>query len=400
MLAVPAVQFFLFAFYARVLGAEQYGIYIAMMAWAPICLEFVALGAGEVLIKRVSRASSSFPEAAAHFYRTTALTLPFALTLYTGATMLLVRHTIGWQIVLGVGACELIGMRLFTGAENFAIATRRIRWANEFRILQAFPRALGVGVAYYLLDLHSVSSLALAGSVGILLGALVCIAVAWHRFPRPSGGFDSTAFGEGIWFAGNQIARAGQQNIDRVVLGWSVEPSLLAIFGAAQRFVQVGILPIQAILRSTYPNFFARGHEGVRSSLRYGGKVLLLISAVGAMCAAVLWIAAMFVPAALGNQFNASAGYLRWLTPSLLLVGFNYVAADILTGSDHQRLRTSLMMISIAIQAGMFALFHEGSELLLAAYAGIGFAAASNWTAVLYLAWRERRDSPVGLAAA
>jgi O-antigen/teichoic acid export membrane protein len=289
---------------------------------------------------------------------------------------------------------------MFIGAENFAIATRKLRWANEFRVLQAFPRAMGVGVAYYIFESRGVGSLALAGSVAILLGGAVCMALAWSRFPRPSGGFDGVALSEGIWFAGNQIARAGQQNIDRVVLGGLVEPSLLAVFGAAQRFVQVGILPIQAILRTTYPSFFARGHEGIISALRYGSKVLLLISAVAGTCATVLWLAAMYVPTALGSQFGASASYLRWLAPSLLLVGLNYVAADILTGSDHQRLRTSLMMTSIIIQAGMFALFHEGGQLVLATYAGIGFAAASNWIAVLYLAWRERRSAlPLSIVA-
>ena len=391
MLALPIIQFVLFAFYARVLGPAKYGVYIALMAWAPICLEVVAMGAGELMIKRAARAPEVFPRAFGHFFSATVVTFPIAFLIYVAVTFQVVKSDLTLWTVAVVGACELIGYRLLVGAENAAIALRNLGAANQFRFLQAFPRGLGVLICYAVFGARSLSALALGGSLGVLLSGVAAAAISALVFPRLEWNLDRGAMREGFWFAGNQLARASQQNIDRVVLSLLVDPATLAVYGAAQRFVQVGILPIQAILRMTYPGFFAEGRKGIVAARQYGQKVLWMVLGAGAASCVGLWVFSQAIPYVIGHGFGESTSYLIWLAPTLLLYACNYVAADTLSGADHQRLRTTLMLSAIALQSLCFVVFKQGAGLIVAVYAGVGLAAVLNWTAVFLLTRRAEK---------
>jgi len=395
MLALPIIQFVLFAFYARVLGAAKYGVYIALMAWAPICLEVVAMGAGELMIKRTARTPEVFPRAFGHFFSATVVTFPAAFILYVAITFQVVKSDLTLWTVAAVGACELIGYRLLVGAENAAIALRNLGVANQFRFLQAFPRGLGVLICYAVFDARSLSALALAGSLGVLLGGLAAVAISALVFPRPEWNLDRGAMREGFWFAGNQLARASQQNVDRVVLSLLVDPATLAVYGAAQRFVQVGVLPIQAILRMAYPGFFAEGRKGIAAARRYGQKVLWMVLGAAAFSCVGLWVFSSAIPYVIGHGFGESTVYLIWMSPTLLLYACNYVAADILSGADHQRLRTTLMLSAIVLQSLCFVAFRQGTGLIAAVYVGVGMAAILNWTAVYLLIRRSKKAGEV-----
>ncbi|WP_454762125.1 lipopolysaccharide biosynthesis protein [Caulobacter segnis] len=391
MLALPIIQFVLFAFYARVLGPAKYGVYIALMAWAPICLEVVSMGAGELMIKRAARTPEVFPRALGHFFSATVATFPIAFIIYVAITFQVVKNDLSFWTVAAVGACELMGYRLLVGAENAAIALRNLGAANQFRFLQAFPRGLGVLICYAVFGMRSLSALALAGSLGILLGGLLAAAIARWVFPKAEWNLDRPALREGFWFAGNQLARASQQNIDRVVLSLLVDPATLAVYGAAQRFVQVGILPIQAILRMTYPGFFAEGRKGIAAARRYGQKVLWMVLGAATASCIGLWVFSQAIPFVIGHGFGQSTTYLIWLAPTLLLYACNYVAADTLSGADHQRLRTTLMLSAIAVQSLCFVVLKQGAGLIAAVYAGVGLAAISNWIAVYLLTRRAEK---------
>lgn len=393
MLVPAALQFVLFAFYARVLGVEQYGIYIALLSWNPICFELVGIGAGEYLIKRSAQDESAFGIARGHMLAAILYTLPVAMALFTFLAYAAVDYRIGLTTILLLCLSEFLGYRLLVCAEQAAISLRRFGMANWFRVAQGVPRLLGVVFAYFVLGLKDVSSLALAGSFAILLGGIGAEIVVRSRLPAtkkleiiPEG------LRNGTWFMGNQLVRAGQQNIDRVVLSAVVDPATLALYGAAQRFIQVGILPIQTVLRYTYPHFFKEGKKGIGSALRYGIKVLPLVAGVAAVTAAGLMAAAGFLPLVVGQQYAQSVTYLFYLAPVLVLFAVNYVATDTLSGGGYLSVRTLLTASGVGVQAALFLLFHDGKEIVLASYGGMGITCIVTWLAVFLLARRSKQQ--------
>lgn len=395
MLLPAVLQFALFAFYARALGVEQYGVYIALLSWNPICFELVGLGAGEYLVKRTAHDESEFGKARGHMLAAILYTMPVAMGLFCFLAYSAVDHTIGLTTITAICFCEFLGFRLLVSAEQAAIALRRFVFANWIRVFQGIPRLAGVLFVYFALGLRGVENLALAGSVAILIGGIIAELVVRRRFP-PTGLLRIIPEGtrDGTWFMGNQLVRAGQQNIDRVVLAAVVDPATLALYGTAQRFIQVGMLPIQTVLRYTYPHFFREGKKGMRAAMSYGLKVLPVVVGVAIVTAGGLIAVADVIPLLVGAQYAASVTYLLYLAPILLLFALNYVATDTLSGGGHLFLRTVLTASGVGLQALLFFLFHDGKEIVLASYGGMVLTCLLTWASVLWLAKKVPRTNP------
>ncbi len=392
MLLPAVLQFILFAFYARVLGVEQYGVYVALMSWNPICFELVGLGGGEYLVKRAAQDPSAFGKARGHLLAATAYTLPAVVGLFTFLAFAATDYRIGLTAIVALAICEFAGMRLLVSAEQAAISLRRFGMANWCRIAQGAPRILGVLFAYYVLNRGDVESLALAGSASLLISGLAAEWVVRRRLPETEmAGILPDGIRNGLWFTGNQLVRAGQQNIDRVVLAAFVDPATLALYGVAQRFVQVGMLPVQTVLRYTYPDFFREGKSGVGAALRYGLKISPLVVGAAALSVAGLLAISQCLTFIVGEKYEQSAIYVVYLAPVLILFAINYIATDTLSGSGHLSMRTILTAIGVVAQALLFAGFHDGREIVFASYGGMLLTAVLTWTCILLLARLEVR---------
>lgn len=391
MLVPAAMQFALFAFFARVLGAEQYGLYLALVSWVPICFELLGWGAGEYLIKRTAQSSQSFAPARRHLDAALALSLPLTLALFAILALATLGATISIWTILLVGLGELLGLRLLANAEQTAIALGQLRPANWLRSLQVLPRLAGVLLAHTLVPHPSFETLAIGGALGTLTGGLLLSGLFARTLPN-SGPMQLSLTGlrQGTWFVGTQLVRASQHNIDRIVLAPLVDPALLGLYGAAQRFIQIGLLPLQALLRLTYPRFFQAGEQGVTNALRVALQILPLALAATVTTSLLLLAAANWLPLLIGPDFAQSVTYLLYLAPILPLFALNAVLSDTLSGAGHLRLRLLLTASGAALQALMFVLFHDGLRIIFASYAGIGLSCLLTGAAVLVLSHQER----------
>ncbi|WP_108396366.1 lipopolysaccharide biosynthesis protein [Devosia submarina] len=392
VLVPAAMQFVLFAFFARALGVEQYGLYLALVSWTPICFELLGWGAGEYLIKRTSQCNQSFPSARRHLKAALALSLPPALMICALLTLGTTSGTIGIWTILIVGLGELLGLRLMVNTEQAAMALGRLGSANWLRSLQILPRFAGVLLAYWLDPLPGVETLAIGGALGTLAGGLLLSFMFTRTLPN-SGAMRLSvpALRQGTWFVGTQLVRASQHNIDRIVLAPLVDPALLGLYGAAQRFIQMGLLPLQALLRLTYPRFFRAGEHGVTASFRFALQILPLALAATAATSLLLLLVARWLPLLIGPEFELSVTYLLYLAPILPLFALNSVLADTLSGAGHLSLRLLLTATGAALQALLFLLFHDGLLIVLASYAGISLSCLLTGAAVLVLSRQEYR---------
>lgn len=392
---VPAgMQFVLFAFYARALGPEQYGLYIALMSWSPLCFELVGWGAGEYLVQRTARHPADFAAARSHLTTMFWLTLPVGALIFAVLTFAVMSHSVSLWTIAIIGLAEFAGLRLLVNAEQMAIGLQRMHTANWLRLLLVAPRMAGVAIAYFGLGLQTFDMLALAGSIGLLAAGVASALWAHRHLPAASGErLSRTGLRNGTWFTGNQLVRASQHNIDRIVLTPLVDPTTLALYSAAQRFVQLGLLPIQAVLRLTYRGFFEAGKSGIRASVRYGLTVLPLALGAAAATALCLFAAASFLPLLIGTEFTQSVSYLLYLTPSLVLFALNSTVSDTLSGAGFLSLRLLLTTAGVVTQALMFWLLHDGTQIVLANYAGIGLSCLLTIGATFILWRRDHRTA-------
>jgi len=393
MLVPACMQFLLFAFYARALGAEQYGLYIALMSWCPICVELAGWGAGEYLLKRTAQNRMAFSAGRSHARAALLASVPVALMIFIAMTSALLGSAIGLWSVAIIGFAECVGLRLLITLEQMAMSLSRWKIANCLRALQVAPRLIGVAIAYFGFGMQGFEALAIAGSLGVLIAGIGLSIGLSRYFPAADVvQMDWRGVRQGSWFVGNQLVRASQQNIDRIVLAPLLDPASLAIFGAAQRFIQIGMLPLQAVMRTSYPGFFTAGSAGIAASISYGRGVLPM--ALGAAALGALGLAAMtpLITLAIGPDFNLSAHYLLYLAPSLLLFAVNSTFADILSGAGHLPLRLLLAVSGIALQALIYVLMHRGDQIVVANYAGVALSALLTVAAVGALNFTRRRS--------
>ena len=384
MLVPAAMQFGLFIFLARVLGVGQYGLYLALLSWSPLCFELVGWGAGEYLLRRTSQDRAAFAATRGHMRAAFWLSLPLATLAFASLTLGAVSQTLSFLVVATIGLAEFAGLRLLVNAEQMFIALGRMGQANWLRSSQVAPRIAGVAISYFALDGTSFEALALGGSLGMLAGGL---AAAWAtRAMLPSATKANLLAGgtrQGTWFMGTQLVRASQHNIDRIVLAPLVDPATLGLYGAAQRFIQIGLLPLQSMLRLTYPGFFKAGMGGLGGTLRYGFAVLPLALAASAVTALAIAGAASWLPLVVGPEFEQSVIYLLYLAPILPLFAINAVLSDTLSGAGYLPLRLVLTTVGVIAQALMFWLLHDGLQIVLASYAGIGLSCALTGGAIM-----------------
>lgn len=395
MLLPAVLQFALFAFYARALGVEQYGVYIALLSWNPICFELVGLGAGEYLVKRTAHDESEFGKARGHMLAAILYTMPVAMGLFCFLAYSAVDHTIGLTTITAICFCEFLGFRLLVSAEQAAIALRRFVFANWIRVFQEFP---GLQVCFSCISPSVSAGLKTSlwrDPLPFLSGASLPNWLFADVFRQPvfCGSFRrERETVPGSW-ATNSCGPASKTSIALSSQLSSIPRRLPSTErrNASFRSECCRSRPCCAIpIRISS----VKAKKGMRAAMSYGLKVLPVVVGVAIVTAGGLIAVADVIPLLVGAQYAASVTYLLYLAPILLLFALNYVATDTLSGGGHLFLRTVLTASGVGLQALLFFLFHDGKEIVLASYGGMVLTCLLTWASVLWLAKKVPRTNP------
>jgi O-antigen/teichoic acid export membrane protein len=351
--AIALFQIVGFIILARSLGVEAYGVVIAIGATVGIAVEFVGLGGGDILVRSVARDATLY---ARHFGQNLvliAITIPIVLAAALAGQSMLFALPVSFSVIVLLTASDIVTGRTSVLAEQIAIAHRAIRVANAYRFLAGALRASTIAIACFLFGVRTLEQwwpwqLGQAALGVALYGAHVI----W-RFGKPQFHLEARSVRDGLPFALNQIFRASQSNIDRMVIGTFGNTSVLGLYGAATRLVQVAMLPVQAMFRMTYPSYFERGRDGMPATWAFAWRLFPFVFVMSIGIAITLLIASEFVVPILGPQFRGSDTVIRWLAPLPILVSIQYIFADALTGADYQALRTTLLAAGLLLN-GLF----------------------------------------------
>jgi O-antigen/teichoic acid export membrane protein len=379
-----ALQLVTFVISGRGLGASGFGQYAALTAITSVLIEVVGCGGGDILVRGIVLRPAEFPRYFGSALLLIVLTLPFTAFGGIFVAVNFIHITAGALPIALFIFGELLAGRLLAHGEMMSNAKRHFFGASLMRLALIFPRFLLAIVAFGLLRPTDLSK----WLVECFIQSTVVTAFAYvylvKRYGAPTWRFVSLEeFKVGLLFNVAQTARAAQSNVDRAFLAaFSLGP-VVGAYAAASRVTQLGLFPIQIVNRIIYPKFFASGAKGVVAGRRFALKCAPMLFGIGVLSGASVAVVGWAIPSLLGHGFREARPFALALATAVPLMAIQYPAADALTGSGKQAMRTIIYVITAAT-FGIFLVI--GAEIagptgLAAAFiGGQGMIAALLWT--------------------
>jgi len=339
-----------FIIVARLLGAEDYGFFLAITASASIVFPFIALGSEHILVKNVSINKATF-----NIYWGNTLVLLITNGIAFTAILLFVSvqtfaKNIAPETVLLILLADLICLGFLDLSCKALISVDMVKKMAQLGVLSTCGKllaALSLSVFFVQPDtatwayLYFISSVTTAAIAILVVNKMV-------GSPRPVLSEITSNIGEGLYFSVSASAANINANIDKTMLASLATATATGIYGAAYRFIDVGYVPLLALFGATYTRFFQHGASGIRSSLGFAKRLFPFVALYAIASVIGYWIFSPFVPVLLGQEYQEAVAALLWLAPLPAIASFQYLAADTLTGAGHQKAR-SIVQVSAAI---------------------------------------------------
>lgn len=341
-----ALQFVTFAVTARGLGVEQFGRYTALLAIVGIGVELVGLGGADILVRAVARDRTAFRRYYGNMLLLGALSVPVVVALGVAVAVAAMQTTVAWLPLIAALTAEIVIARMSASLELVMVAHGHPERAGWVRMTTVIVRLVLALVYFMLCDQHDLDGWI---AVVFLQSALLTLAYALlgaRLYGQPAWQLLRHELGAGVSFCITQTARSAQSNLDRMVLSRYADDATLGLYGAASRFMQLGMFPLQVVTRIIYPNYFVHGKQGIAASRRYAVRMAPLLFGVGVLSGGAVAVAALLAPYALGAGYEGATGVTMGLACALPFIALQYPAADALTGAGRQSLRALIFSLS------------------------------------------------------
>jgi O-antigen/teichoic acid export membrane protein len=345
--AMQAAGLFIFA---RTLGPAEYGVIVAATAVAAIAAEFVGFGAGDLLVREVSRNPSAHKSAFGRALRLVALSIVPVTFAAASVAQLWFRTGASFAVMLTLVTSEIVATRFVFLTEQVAVAHHETHAANANRIFATAVRFGIICFAVFAAGVSTASQWAIYAIAWASISAAGCLTMTIRRFGAPDlrAPFKSELH-IGVMFSLMQILRAAQYAIDKFAVGVLAMTDIVGSFGIASRASQLGVLPSSAVTRITYPMFFAHGAEGLDAATQLARKIALPVMTVGFVSSATLAAGAYLLPIFLGPKFAPAESFLLIMSLLPVAASLQNLGGSILSGADFQVERVLAMAAGLVM---------------------------------------------------
>jgi O-antigen/teichoic acid export membrane protein len=382
--------------FARALGPSEFAIIVLATAIAAVAGEFVGLGAGDLLIREVSRDPQVHSREFGLALWSVGLTLIPMSAIATVIAWRCLDLAVGPFVLLALVMSEILATRTSFMAEQIAIAHHATHSANAVRILTISIRFTVVCLAVFVSRVTTVREwivYALLTSAAIAAGS---IGISARRFGSPD-----VKNGPGRWryvgilFSLMQIVRSIQFSLDRFAVASVAQLSTVGAFGVASRASQLAMMPASAITRITYPRFFEEGAGGFAAAFNFGRRIGPAVVGLGIISSAALACIAWVLPMLLGSGYAGATRYLLLLSSLPLIAAMQNLAGDVLSGADFQIQRVigataGLIIACAAAFAG--GRFYGVTGAIVGYMLGQFSIAAALWIMIAYVSRLAKRS--------
>lgn len=389
-----------FLIVARSLGAQQYGLFIGVMALIKLVVPFANWGAPHILMKHVSRDRTVFQQ----YWGNTLWITGVLGTAFLIGLLLLNKFMLSDQysiiLLLSIGLAELIFSRIHDAAIKSFMSTNLFGLDAQINILLSINGLMAAVCLTVFFPSPSAVIWGILYLISRMATALISFFLVCRNLgmPQPKLGLMKSEMTQGFYFSVGLSSQTIYNDIDKAMLASMSTLAATGIYGAAYRMIDVAMIPVLSVLGVTYAQFFKKGANGIGASLAFAKRVVPAAGGYGFLASAGLWLCAPLTPYILGEEYADSVEALRWLAPIIFFKAIQFFAADTLTGAGLQGVRSTL-------QAGV-----AGFNVLLnlwliplyswrgAAWASLlsdGFLMIALWGLIFFYRNQEKRRSLV-----
>ncbi|MBW4537011.1 MAG: oligosaccharide flippase family protein [Pleurocapsa minor HA4230-MV1] len=339
-----------FIIIARLLGKENYGSFVAITAVANLVFPFVPLGSEHLLVKNVSTNRATFSTNWGNSLVLSVVNGTFLTLLLFLLSPVLFPGNIPWVAILLILVADLICLALLDLGSKSLLASNMVNKTAQLEVLGTCSKllaALSLVVFFPNPSVNTWSYLYCTSSV-VMTVITILLITKMLGLPRPILSELRSNLVQGFYFSISTSANNINANLDKSMLSKISGVASTGIYASAYRFIDVANSPLLALFGATYTRFFQHGASGVRGSLNFGKRLLPILTFYAIATVIGFWLIAPFIPVILGEDYRDAIGALLWLSPLPAIAAFQYLAADTLTGSGHQKSR-SIVQVGSAL---------------------------------------------------
>jgi O-antigen/teichoic acid export membrane protein len=389
-----AVQACYFILLARLLGADEYGIFVGAAAAVSLLSQYSTLGSGMVMVRQVSRHNSDFPQYWGNVLITTLSVGLFVILALAAFGKWMVGPASASVIVLvAVGECTCarlseVGGQAFQAFERLKLTAALSSLTNIARLVTAAGMMLVLRHAT--VRQWVIASLAVSCLSAAIALTLVTTRLGWPRFDFAL--LRQRAL-EGVGFSIAANTTSVYNDLDKAMLSRYGMLAANGIYSMAYRVVDMSCTPIRSLQAAALPRLCQMGRNGARSTIGFTRRLLGKTLPFGMLAAGVMFLAAPIIPYVVGRSFANSVSALQWLCLLPVFRSLHLGAGDTLTGAGYQRYRTASQLLAAGLNFGLNLWLIPAYSWHGAAWSSLvtdGTLAAGNWIVLGLLIRREK----------
>lgn len=320
---------------ARLMGAQGYGVFAAVVALASVFSPLCGFGSDFVALRATAQDASRAREV---FRRTLVLIflsgIPLMAVIWALAFSGFMTHAPA-TLVGAVLVADLLFMRMTELAAKIFQGDRQMFQMGIVRLLPALFRLLAIGGLSVAAIEATPAAWALYYLAASALAAGISTVLIYRRYaPAATSPAMVYRWRDGLHFAGGVMSVRMHTEADKALVLSLSGASGAGIYAAAYRLIEFALVPVGGVVAAAYGRLFAEARHGgdtrvTRTALRSSLTVLIL----GCMVGVALWIAMVPVMVwAVGAEFVAveegkHALALLPIAMSLRMTGEQNVAA-------------------------------------------------------------------------
>lgn len=365
------------------LGSEGLGRYLAILGLTQLLFPIIRVGIAHVMVRSISQGGEL-----GRLWPKVLSVHVFGGVVGVGVSVFLSGLLFGASPVatILIGLSQFIGLGVLQAGNMAAAALGRSSLGLVNNGISTMLRVGALGLFAMTISDHSFEQWAWFLAASMLLTAfgttMLFRATLGTKLRLELPDRSDLSLGAGFVFV--DFANSAQADIDKVVLGAFGLNADLGVYGAANRVAEVTNLPLTALVRASYSEFFRRGSGTIESALNYAKKLTALSTGYGFAMGACLWIAAPLLEPLMGEEFRESVSALRWIAILPALRALQVFPANVLSGTDRQWTRAKLLIGTAAFNLAVNVSLAPQFGWRAAAAATL--AAESVFAALLWLA--------------
>lgn len=333
LIMASAAQLVTFAILARYLGATEFGLFITIMAITSIAVHICGVGGAECLLRRVAQDVKFYPTMLGH--NLILISISGALLVVSGLLILpywvefSADATTNMTTLLLFLVTNIVLLRLILLAEAIYIGHDNFKAANLSVVGFALARTLAAILGCIIFSVNTINGWAwwqfcchLLVAIGYWLLLL--------RLGKPKFKLVLDELKLGTYFATPFIFRAFRQNIDLLLLGLLLSPTLIGSYGVARRIVDSSYLNIDAMSRLIYPRLAKISAAGIDKAWPMAKSAGLLALGIALFTATFIYCVAPYLPLIFGHEYDDMVYFTQTLCWVIIFYALWSIAVEVM----------------------------------------------------------------------